>query len=41
MVFAAIAAWPLSVQFTGPQRVDGDIQLTNRANDLDGFALPG
>jgi hypothetical protein len=41
VVFAAIAAWPLSVQFTGPQRVDGDIQLTNRANDLYGFVLPG
>jgi hypothetical protein len=41
VVFAAIAAWPLSVQFTGPQKVHGDIQQTNRSNDLYGFALPG
>jgi hypothetical protein len=41
VVFAAIAAWPLSVQFTGPQKVHGDIQQTNRSNDLYGFGLPG
>ena len=41
VVFAAIAAWPLSVQFTGPQRVHGDIQQTNYANDLLGFVVPG
>jgi hypothetical protein len=41
VVFAAIAAWPLSVQFTGQQRVKGDIQVTNRAGDLLGFVVPG
>jgi hypothetical protein len=41
VVFAAIAAWPLSVQFTGAQRVEGDIQQTNRAADLYSFSLPG
>jgi hypothetical protein len=41
VVFAAIAAWPLSVQFTGAQRVKGDIQQTNRSADLYGFAVPG
>jgi hypothetical protein len=41
VVFAAIAAWPLSVQFTGQQRVQGDIQLTNRSGDLFGFVVPG
>jgi hypothetical protein len=41
VVFAAIAAWPLSVQFTGAQRIRGDIQQTNRSNDLYGFVLPG
>jgi hypothetical protein len=41
VVFAAIAAWPLSVQFTGPQRIQGDIQKTNRSGDLYGFVLPG
>ena len=41
VVFAAIAAWPLSVQFTGSQRVHGDIQQTNRAGDVVGFVLPG
>jgi hypothetical protein len=40
VVFAAIAAWPLSVQLTGPQRVDGDIQQRNRSNDLQGFVVP-
>jgi hypothetical protein len=41
VVFAAIAAWPLSVQFTGAQRVHGDIQQTNRSIDLHGFVFPG
>jgi hypothetical protein len=41
VVFAAIAAWPLSVQFSGQQRVWGDIQKTNYGNDLFGFAVPG
>jgi hypothetical protein len=41
VVVAAIVAWPLSVQFTGPQRVDGDIQKTNYSNDLQGFVQPG
>jgi hypothetical protein len=38
---AAVVVWPLSMQFTGPQRVDGDIQKTNYSNDLQGFVLPG
>jgi hypothetical protein len=37
----AIIAWPLSMQFDGPQRVDGDIQKTNYSNDLQGFVVPG
>jgi hypothetical protein len=41
VVFAAIAAWPLSVQFTGQQRIKGDIQITNRSGDLLGFVVPG
>jgi hypothetical protein len=41
VVFAAIAAWPLSVQFTGPQRISGDIQKTNRSSDVHGFVVPG
>jgi hypothetical protein len=41
VVFAAIAAWPLSVQFTGAQRVHGDIQKTNRSGDVFGFVVPG
>jgi hypothetical protein len=41
VVFAAVAAWPLSVQFTGAQRVHGDIQKTNRSADVVGFVLPG
>src|SRR6266545_3426789 len=40
VVFAAIAAWPLSVQFTGPQRIQGDIQERNRSNDLQGYVVP-
>ncbi len=40
VVFAAIAAWPLSVQFTGSQRIHGDIQKTNRSNDLQGYVVP-
>ena len=40
VVFAAIAAWPLSVQLTGPQRVDGDIHERNRSTDLQGFVVP-
>ena len=38
---SAIIVWPLSVQFGGPQRIDGDIQKTNYSNDLQGFILPG
>jgi hypothetical protein len=38
---SAIIVWPLSVQFGGPQRVYGDIQQTNRSNDLQSFILPG
>jgi hypothetical protein len=38
---AAIIVWPLSVQFTGPQRIHGDIQKTNYSNDLQSFILPG
>jgi hypothetical protein len=41
VVFAAVAGWPLSVQFTGPQRVNGDIIATNLAADLYGFVVPG
>jgi hypothetical protein len=40
VVFAAIAAWPLSVQFTGAQRVHGDVQQTARMSDLYSFVLP-
>ncbi len=40
-VFAAIVAWPLTVQFTGPQRVSGDVQTLDYADDLHGFVLPG
>jgi hypothetical protein len=38
---SAIIAWPLAVQFDGPQRVHGDIQKTNYSNDLQSFILPG
>jgi hypothetical protein len=38
---SAIIVWPLSVQFGGPQRIHGDIQKTNRSNDLQSFILPG
>jgi len=41
VVFAVIAAWPLSVQFTGAQRVHGDIQKSNRWSDAYGFVVPG
>jgi hypothetical protein len=41
VVVAAIIVPPLSVQFTGPQRIHGDIQQTNYSNDLQGFILPG
>jgi hypothetical protein len=40
VVGLAIAAWPLAVQFTGPQRVHGDIIRTNYSNDLVGFVIP-
>jgi hypothetical protein len=40
VVFAAIAAWPLVVQFTGPQRVHGDVHKTVRLSDLTSFVLP-
>jgi hypothetical protein len=38
---SAIIVWPLSVQFGGAQRIYGDIQQTNRSNDLQSFILPG
>jgi hypothetical protein len=41
VVVSAIIVVPLSVQFTGPQRIRGDIQKTNYSNDLQGFILPG
>jgi hypothetical protein len=40
-VVSAIIVWPLSVQFGGAQRIDGDIQKTNYSNDLQSFILPG
>jgi hypothetical protein len=40
-VGCAIAAKPLSVQFAGPQRIEGDITKTNYSNDLLGFVTPG
>jgi hypothetical protein len=40
VVFAVIAAWPLAVQFRGPQRVNGDVQQTARMSDLYSFVLP-
>ena len=41
VVGLAIAAKPLHVQFTGPQRIDGDITKTNYSSDLLGFVIPG
>jgi hypothetical protein len=41
VVGGAIAAKPLSVQFAGPQRIEGDITKTNHSNDLLGFVTPG
>lgn len=41
VMVSAIIVWPLSVQFGGPQRIDGDIQKTNYSNDLQSFILPG
>jgi hypothetical protein len=38
---SAIIVWPLSVQFSGPQKIHGDIQKTNYSNDLQSFILPG
>jgi hypothetical protein len=35
-----IAAKPLLVQFTGPQRIEGDITKTDYASDLLGFVVP-
>jgi hypothetical protein len=41
VVFAALAAWPLAFQLTGPQRVSGDLHLTERAaTDLYGLVVP-
>jgi hypothetical protein len=40
-VGGAIAAKPLSVQFTGPQRVEGDITKRIFGHDLLGFVVPG
>jgi hypothetical protein len=40
-VFAALAAWPLAVQLTGAQHVQGDIHSGSRfASDLLGFVVP-
>jgi hypothetical protein len=41
VVGGAIAARPLAVQFTGPQRIHGDITRTNYSNDLLGYVTPG
>jgi hypothetical protein len=41
VLVSAIIVSPLSVQFSGPQRIHGDIQQTNYSNDLQGFILPG
>src|SRR6266516_1802694 len=41
VVAAAIIAWPVAVQFTGPQRVHGDVQTKDFYDDLKGFVLPG
>ncbi|HET9290411.1 MAG TPA: hypothetical protein VFQ49_04955, partial [Actinomycetes bacterium] len=41
VLVSAIIVWPLSVQFGGSQRIHGDIQQTNRSNDLQSFILPG
>jgi hypothetical protein len=41
VMMSAIIVWPLSVQFGGPQRIDGDIQKTNYSNDLQSFIVPG
>ena len=40
-VGGAIAAKPLSVQFTGPQRIEGDITKRIFGHDLLGFVVPG
>ena len=40
VVGGAIAAKPLSVQFAGPQRIEGDNSTTNYSNDLLGFVSP-
>jgi len=40
VVAFAIAAKPLLVQFTGPQRIEGDITKTSYASDLLGFVIP-
>jgi len=41
LVFTVLAAWPLAVQFLGPQRVVGDIQESSRnGSDLYSFVVP-
>ncbi len=42
VVFAAVAAWPLTVQFTGAQRIHGDVNenIPRHTNDLYGFVVP-
>ena len=40
-VGGAIAAKPLTVQFAGPQRVEGDITKRILGHDLLGFVVPG
>ena len=41
VVGGAIAAKPLSVQFAGPQRIEGDIIKADHSSDLLGFVTPG
>ena len=41
VVAFAIAANPLLVQFTGPQRIEGDNTKTSYASELLGFVIPG
>ena len=41
VVFAAITAWPLAFQLTGPQHVSGDLHVAeNAATDLYGLVVP-
>jgi hypothetical protein len=41
VVFAALTAWPLAFQLTGPQHVSGDLHVAENApTDLYGFVVP-